>query len=156
MRARLARLEHEVGRVFVLHQLPGLIDDQDALALVGFGLVPDVIQHNVHADRAQFVFQVADVEHHERVIDVEFALLAKDAGKGAGGVLAQALGQAGPVPPMCSQRVVQVVHSRRRGGVRQRIVGDAGVGVGVDQRGVQVGFFGRAERVLSSAAPVVF
>ncbi len=47
--------EQEVGRVFVLHQLPGLVNDQNAPFLVALGLVPDVVQHDVHGDRAQFI-----------------------------------------------------------------------------------------------------
>ena len=85
--------EQEVGRVFVLHQLPGFIDDQHALFLVGLGLVPDVIQHDIHGYWPQFVLQVADIEDDHRVVDVDVALLAEDAGERTAGVFAQALRQ---------------------------------------------------------------
>ncbi len=125
--------------------MPGLVDQQQAALLVGLGLVPDVIEHDVHGDRTQFVLKVAQVEHHHRVVDVDVALLAENAGKGAAGVFTQALGQLRPGAAHVQQRVVEVANGWRCGGVCQRVVGDAGFGVGFDQCGVEVGLFARRQ-----------
>ena len=105
--------EHEVGRVFVLHELPGFIDDEDAFFLVGLGLVPDVIEHDVHGYRSQFVFQVADIEDDHRVIDVDVALLAEDAGESTASVFAQTLRQLWSGATHVQERVVQIEDGRR-------------------------------------------
>ena len=53
---------------------------------------------------------------------------------------------------MCKQRVVQVDNGRRLASVGQRVVGDAGFGVGFDQGGIQVGFFDSGPVLASGSA----
>jgi len=62
LRARLASENRKLAESSYFHELPRFVDDQDASALVGFGLIPDVIEDDIHGDGAQFVFEVADVK----------------------------------------------------------------------------------------------
>ncbi len=58
-------------------------------------------------------------------------------------VFAQPLRQLRAGAAHVQQRVVQVGDGRRHGGVRQRVVGDAGFGIGLDERGIEVGLLDR-------------
>ena len=83
--------KEEVRGVVVLHQLPGLVNDQEALFLLGAGLIPDVRQDDIHCDRAELVLEVTDIKDDHGVVDVDIALLRENPGKGSGGVLSEAL-----------------------------------------------------------------
>ena len=52
----LSEREEEVCRIFMVHELPSLIDDEDATFLVGADDIPDVRKHNIHRNRAELVF----------------------------------------------------------------------------------------------------
>ena len=91
----LSEGEEEVGGVFELHELPGFVDDEEAAFLFGADDVPDVGEDDIHGDGAKLVFEVADVEDDHLVINVDIRLLGEDASKGASGVFAEALREAG-------------------------------------------------------------
>ena len=71
----LSKAEEEVCGIFVLHELPGLINDEHALALVGAGDIPNVVQDDIHSDWAKFVFEVANVKYDHVIVDIDIALL---------------------------------------------------------------------------------
>lgn len=87
--------EEKVGGIFVLHELPCLIDDEEATFLFGANDVPDVREYDVHSYGAELVFEIANVEDDHRVVDVDVGLLRKDSRESAGGVFAEALGELG-------------------------------------------------------------
>lgn len=67
----LGETEEEVCGIVVFHELPGLIDDEEAAFLIGADNVPDMGKNNIHSDWTEFVFEVADVEDDHLVIDVD-------------------------------------------------------------------------------------
>ena len=141
----LGKREEEVRGVFVFHELPGFVDDEDTLTLVGFGLVPDVVQYYIHGDGTELVLEVTKIEYYERVVNVYVALLAKDAGECSSRVFAQALRQLGAGATHVQQCVIQIGDCGWLAGVCQRVIRDAGLGVGFDERRVEVGLLGWRE-----------
>ena len=71
----LGKREEEVSGVFKLHELPGLIDDEEATLLFGADDVPNVREDDIHGDRAKLVFEVANVEDDHLIVNVYIALL---------------------------------------------------------------------------------
>ena len=87
--------EEEVGRIVVFHELPSLVNDEEAALLLGTNNVPNVGENNIHGNGAEFVFEVTDVEYDHRIVDVDVGLLGEDAGESTSGVFAEALGELG-------------------------------------------------------------
>ena len=83
-----SKAEEEVGGIVIFHELPGLINDEKATFLFGTHDIPDVTEDDIHSDGAEFVFEVADVENHHGVVDIDIGLLREDTGEGASGVFA--------------------------------------------------------------------
>ena len=133
--------EKEIGGIFVFHELPGFVYEEEAFLLLGADGVPDVGEDNVHGDGAEFVFEVADVEDDHLIVDVDVALLGEDASEGASGVFAQAAGEFGAAAAHVGEGVVEVDDGGGGGDVSEGVAGDAGAGVGVDEGLVEVGFF---------------
>ena len=115
-----------------MHELPSLINDEEAAFLFSADDVPDVGEDDIHGDRAKFVFEVADVEDDHLVIDVDVRLLREDASEGAGGVFAEALSKRGAGAFHVEEGVVEVDDGGRSGLVGEGVGGDAGAGVSVN------------------------
>lgn len=137
----LGETEEEVGRIVVFHELPGLVNDKKAAFLLGADNVPDVGKDNIHGDGAEFILKVADVKDDHGIVDVDVGLLGEDASEGAGGVFAEALSELGTGAAHMEQGVVEVDDGGRDGLVGERVAGDAGAGVGINEGLVKVGFF---------------
>ena len=66
----LGKTEEEVSRVVVFHELPGLIDDEEAAFLLGADNIPDMAQDDIDGDRAKFVLEVANIEDDHLIINI--------------------------------------------------------------------------------------
>jgi len=66
--AALGDPEEKSRSVLVLHHHPGLIHHDDALFHLGADLVPDELQDDIHRDRPELIFQVADIEDHQLIV----------------------------------------------------------------------------------------
>ncbi len=133
--------EEEVGGVVVFHELPGLINDEHAAFLFGADNIPDVGKDDVHSNRAEFVFEIANVEDDHGVVDVDIGLLREDAGKSTCGVFAKALGELGAGTAHMEKGIVEINNGRGCALMGERIAGDAGAGVSIDESLVEVSFF---------------
>ena len=92
---RYGEAEEEVGRIVVFHELPSLVNDEEAALLLGTNNIPNVGENNIHGNGAEFVFEVTDVEYDHRIVDVDVGLLGEDAGESTSSVFAEALGELG-------------------------------------------------------------
>ena len=89
----LGETEEEVSTIFVFHELPGLVDEEEATLLFGADNVPDVGENDIHGYGTKFVFEVANVEDDHLVINVDVRLLGKDTREGTSSVLAETVGK---------------------------------------------------------------
>ena len=58
----LSEAEEEVGGIFVLHKLPGLVDEEETFLLFGANDGPNVVQDDIHGDWAKLIFEIANIE----------------------------------------------------------------------------------------------
>ena len=107
--------KEEVGGIVVFHELPGLVDDENAFFLLGTDDVPDVGKDDVHGDRAKLVLEVANVEDDHLVVDVDVGLLGENASEGASGIFAETLGELGTSAFHVEESVIEIDDGRRGG-----------------------------------------
>ena len=123
----------------MLHELPGLIYDQEATFLLGADHIPDVAEHDIHGHRAKFILEIANIENHHRIIDVDIGLLGENTSKGARSVFAQTLGQLWARAAHMRQGIIEMDDGGWSALVSQRITGDASAGIGINQCLVEIG-----------------
>lgn len=102
-------------------------------------------QNDIHSDWAKLILEVADVENDHLVVDVDIGLLGENTSKGARNVFAEALGELWAGAAHMDEGVVEMEDSWWLGLVGERVGGDAGASVGVDEGLVEIGFFGWTE-----------
>lgn len=137
----LGEAKEEVCRIFILHELPGLINDKHALALVGAGNVPNVVQDDIHCDWAKFIFEIANIEDDHVVVDVDITLLREDAGKSTASVFAETCGEVWTRAAHVEQSIVEIDDSWWRGSMRERIARNTRASVSIDKSLVEVAIF---------------
>ncbi len=133
--------EEEVCGIVVFHELPGLIDDEEAAFLVGADNIPDVGKNNIHSDGTKFVLEVTDVKDDHLVVDVDVGLLREDARESTGRVFAEALGELWAGAAHVEESIVEIDDGRRGGLVRKGVAGDAGASVSINEGLVEVSLF---------------
>ncbi len=69
--------------VRIFHQIPGLVNNQEAPFKVFFNASPDKVKDHEHGNRAKGVFKLFDGKDGKGVGDVNIGVLIKDAAEGA-------------------------------------------------------------------------
>ena len=66
----LGQAQQERSRIFGFHHPPRLVDDQQAFFQIFSHGVPDIVRDDIHGDRLEFVFHVAQGKDDEFFVDV--------------------------------------------------------------------------------------
>ena len=68
----------DFGRVFVTHEIPSLVNDEESFFKIFSDLSPDVVEDDEHDDRADFITQFSESKDGNRSININIGLLVKD------------------------------------------------------------------------------
>ncbi len=71
----LHETEEELRTIFVLHDIPGFVDNEHTLALTGSGNIPHVVEEDIHRDRTEYLIEITYREHHESSLEIDIGWL---------------------------------------------------------------------------------
>lgn len=63
--------EEELRTVFILHDVPGFIDDEHSLLLAGSDRIPYEIEEDIHRDRSKDIIEISHREDDESFLEVD-------------------------------------------------------------------------------------
>ena len=138
----LGERKEEISGIFVLHELPGLIDNKKAALLLGADDIPNVGEDDIHSNRAELILEVANIKDDHAIINIDIRLLREDASKSTGSVFTEALREGGAGAAHVDESIIEITDGRRSGLMSEGIGSNTSTSISVDQGLVEVGFLG--------------
>ena len=77
----LHETKEELRAIFVLHDIPRLIDDEIATLLARTRDIPHIVQEDIHRDRTQYLIEIAHREDDESFLQVDVGCMGEHSGK---------------------------------------------------------------------------
>ena len=105
--------KEKARRIVILHHNPRLIHNNQPALQFRTHLVPDIVQDEIHSDRAQFFLQVANVKHDELVLHGDSACVIQESRENTLCVFFQSSRERFR-PFHVSQHFIEVAHSWKR------------------------------------------
>jgi hypothetical protein len=65
------KTEEELGTIFVLHDVPCLIYNEHALTFTRASNVPDIVEEDIHGDRAEDIIEISNREDDESILEID-------------------------------------------------------------------------------------